>query len=201
MREPGLRERKKEQTRRDLVRHGLRLFIEHGFEETSVEAIAAAANVAPRTFFRYFKTKEDLFSFDQDRQDQALRATLADRRPGEDDVTLLGRALQAVMSIEGEDLEMSANMTQVILGQPSLKAHVLEELMRTEQIIAEGLVPGKASRAEHLRARMLATAALSVYFRVMTTWVEGGRRGSVHELTRPCLDWLRSGFVPHRRAR
>src|SRR5215468_8179960 len=83
MSSPGLRERKKQKTRWSIQEHALRLFREQGYEQTTVDQIAAAAEISPSTFFRYFKTKEDVVL--QDDYDpllvRSLEAAPADLRP------------------------------------------------------------------------------------------------------------------------
>src|SRR6266436_2144662 len=60
----GLRERKKQKTRESIQRTALRLFEKQGYEETTIEEVAAAAEISPSTFFNYFPTKEDVVLFD-----------------------------------------------------------------------------------------------------------------------------------------
>src|SRR5689334_22693065 len=61
----GLRERKKIKTRQAIRREAYRLFREHGYDATTVDRIAEAAEISPSTFFRYFPTKEDLVLTDE----------------------------------------------------------------------------------------------------------------------------------------
>ncbi|MEU9889377.1 TetR family transcriptional regulator [Sphaerisporangium sp. NPDC051011] len=93
----GLRERKKQRTRRALVEAAVRLFEEKGFDETTVAEIAAAVEVAPRTFFSYFPSKEDVLFFDTRSRFERALAIIAGRRPGEPLVDLLVRVGDAVL--------------------------------------------------------------------------------------------------------
>lgn len=61
----GLRERKKQRTRETVRREALRLFELHGYAQTTIDQIADAADVSPRTFFRYFPTKESVLITDE----------------------------------------------------------------------------------------------------------------------------------------
>jgi len=78
-RRDGLRERKKAKTRRTIQEQALRLFAEQGYDATTVEQIAEAAEVSPSTFFRYFPTKEAVVL--QDDYDALLQAALAAQPP------------------------------------------------------------------------------------------------------------------------
>src|SRR5207302_6328968 len=77
----GLRERKKARTREALQEAATGLFSRHGFDRTTVEEIADACEVSPRTFFRYFPTKEDVLFADAEARRERLLAVLADQPP------------------------------------------------------------------------------------------------------------------------
>src|SRR2546430_9485414 len=79
---PGLRERKKQQTRDKIARVALRLFSERGYDETTLAEIAEAADVSPRTIFAYYESKEDILFCDEPALFEQLEQTLRQRPPG-----------------------------------------------------------------------------------------------------------------------
>jgi AcrR family transcriptional regulator len=102
MTDAGLRERKKQRTREAIVDAALRLFDERGFEQTTIADIAEAADIAPRTFFGYFPSKEDVVFADFPEQLEALSRRLRER---DEDETAID-ALRAVIrdALEHADL-------------------------------------------------------------------------------------------------
>ena len=106
MTDPGLRERKKARTRADLQRHALRLFRDRGYAATTVDDIAAAAEVSRSTFFRYFPTKEDVVLFDD--VDPLMEQAFAEQPAGTPLLTALRRSFAtafARLSPEKRELE------------------------------------------------------------------------------------------------
>jgi AcrR family transcriptional regulator len=140
----GLRERKKAKTRALIQEHALRLFREQGYEATSVEEIAEAAEVSPSTVFRYFPTKPDLVIYDDldERMIEAFRA-----QPPE------LNALQALRAsfrsgfggLAGEEMALQLERERLLRGVPELQSAMLGEFARTVGEIA-GLVAERARR-------------------------------------------------------
>src|SRR5436309_15980482 len=79
---PGLRERKKQQTRDTIGRVGLELFAARGYDQTTLAEIAEAADVSPRTIFAYFQSKEDILFCDEPSFLDRVREMLEQRPPG-----------------------------------------------------------------------------------------------------------------------
>ena len=94
---PGLRESKKQATRQQISDHATRLFLEQGFERTTIAEIAAAAGVAPKTVTNYFAYKEDLALDRQEEFVSSLAAAVAARRSGEPALAALRRAFDAAV--------------------------------------------------------------------------------------------------------
>src|SRR6478672_9053343 len=85
----GLRERKKRETRDALARAGLELFVERGYDATTLADIADAAGVSTRTIFAYFPGKEDILFASFETMREALATALAERPDGQDALAAL----------------------------------------------------------------------------------------------------------------
>ncbi|MFI2784068.1 TetR/AcrR family transcriptional regulator [Streptomyces sp. ALB3] len=129
---PGLRERKKQATRRAIAEAAVRLAAEHGVENVTVEAISEAAGVSPRTFFNYFPSHDDAFVLVDDEVGERIRESVrrapADRPP----LDVVRDALVTELDgFEGRQ-EFWALQSKVLQRSPhlihrGLKAHVAEE--------------------------------------------------------------------------
>src|SRR5690348_4474421 len=103
----GLRERKKQRTRDALIDAALDLFLTRGYEATTIDQIAAEVEVSPRTFFRYFASKEDVaLSLTADEQ-RMLLAELVSRPESESPFTALCQAMRSLLKMlrEADDAE------------------------------------------------------------------------------------------------
>jgi AcrR family transcriptional regulator len=127
---PGLRERKKQRTRDALIEAAFELFGRNGFEATTVEEIAEAVEVSPRTFFRYFGTKEDCALAMLDDQAAAMHQAFLERPAAEPVLTAMRHAMVAVArateSGSGFDPIRFACMREMTMHNPSVAAKSVE---------------------------------------------------------------------------
>ena len=166
---PGLRERKKARTRAAIREHALRLFREQGYDGTTVEQIAEAAEVSPSTFFRYFPTKEDVVL--QDDMDLLWIEALRAQPPGLSTIGAVRAALRdAFGSMSAGQLAQLRETTDLTLSVPAVRARMLDELARTTRVLA-GAVADRAGRpADDLAVLTLTGAVLGV---AMAAWFAG----------------------------
>ena len=157
----GLRERKKEQTRRAIEDAAFGLFAERGFQATTVADIAEAADVAPRTFFAYFPSKEDVLFADFDETSEALAARLRDRLPGESTFDALRAWLTGLLPDLEADENREALRHRLCSEYESIAAHERHLMARFEAIIAESVAADLGDAPSDLRPRMIAAAAIA----------------------------------------
>jgi AcrR family transcriptional regulator len=199
---PSLRERKKLATRAAIRRAGLDLIAERGFSHVTVEDIAAAADVAPRTFFNYFPSKEAvLFSADPAREAE-LRDRLVHDQPGGSALDVLRavatdrvRDVAAELAELGDDPSRWASQIKAAHADPQLRAAQAAHMARTEAAIAAALAERLGTDAElDPYPVVLASAATGVMRATLLYWARSGGAVPPEELIDAAYQALAEGF-------
>ncbi|HEY4754054.1 MAG TPA: TetR family transcriptional regulator, partial [Candidatus Limnocylindrales bacterium] len=156
---PGLRERKKAKTRMAIQEHALRLFREQGYDRTTVEQIADAAEVSPSTFFRYFPTKEDVVLYDA--LDPLIIVAFR-RQPKH--LTALQAMREAMHEVWGslseEEMAEQLERGRLAYDVPALRERYVAEMVRTVSMMA-GLVAERLGREpDDFKIRVATGAAI-----------------------------------------
>jgi AcrR family transcriptional regulator len=168
---PGLRERKKAQTRQQIADTARRLFAERGFDAVTVAEVAREADVSEKTVFNYFPTKEDLFYSRLEAFEEDLLAALRERERGESVLSafrtyLLGqRGVLAMRSPEGKDeaTRQVRQVTRVILESPALMAREREVFARYTGSLAGLIADETGASPDDVEPRVVAAALLGVH--------------------------------------
>lgn len=159
---PGLRERKKAKTRAAIQEHALRLFREQGYEATTVEQIAEAAEVSPSTFFRYFGTKEDVVIYD------ALDPILIERwraQPKQlSPVQAWRRTMKEVFgNLSPEQMDDMRERARLAYGVPELRLAMLEDVLRTGALMANELAERTGRSPDDFEVRVFTAAFIGAF--------------------------------------
>ncbi len=158
---PGLRERKKRQTRETIVREALVLFQERGFDGVTVADIAAAANIAPRTFFAYFPTKEDVVFADHEESLAGLSERLRQRPAGQTTIDALRDWLAEMVESHDTTDQVEACRKSLMRDTPSLATQRLAKMSEFDLVLREGIARDLDDAVDALRPRLVAAAALA----------------------------------------
>ena len=169
----GLRERKKQKTRWAIQAHALRLFAEQGYDQTTVDQIAEAAEVSQSTFFRYFRTKEDLVINDEydDLMVSLFEAEPTDRPP----VAALRHVIgQAFQEMTAEDLDKIKQRVVLMTAVPALRMRLLDQFNTNLGLVAGVLARHMGAPADAFEVRVLAGAVTGVLVTAVFLWAERG---------------------------
>ena len=154
MADEGLRARKRRQTRERIASVALELFLERGFDQTTIEEIARGADVSKRSFFDYFPTKEDVIGAWQDEFSTTLAAAV-NARPRGEALSLVaeeGLTLAVQVSLHPQAIALD----KLVRTTPSLQARDHVKYAKLEQVLATALLARVNDGAGRLRARLLA---------------------------------------------
>ena len=157
----GLRERKKARTRWAIQEQALRLFAQQGYAATTIDQIAAAADISPSTFFRYFATKEDVVV--QDEFDELFVAAFAQAAGSPRPARAFREIIVGAMAQLPEDeWERSAQRMRLTMSEPSLRARSVDNLLTVSARAAAALAEATGRPAEDAGVTALAGACMGV---------------------------------------
>ncbi|MFF0446856.1 TetR/AcrR family transcriptional regulator [Streptomyces sp. NPDC004609] len=189
----GLRERKKLKTRIAIRSATYRLIAERGYEATTVEQIARAAEVSPSTVFRYFPTKEDIVLSDE--YDPVLEERLRARPRDEDPLeSLLHVFRESLSSLASDDAGEVAGRVKLLLEVPAVRARMSETMADTSRVLVRALADRTGRDGDDLGLRVFTAAVTGALREVIVVWAERGHQDDLLELVDEARSVLRGGL-------
>ena len=157
----GLRERKKQRTRQQIIDAAMGLFAERGYHATTIADIAAAADVAPRTFFSYFPSKEAVVFHNVDRDLDGLAGALRDRLPGETTFDALRRFIGTMFDERTADEDEALLRKRLCREDEGLSNFQGGVMARVQELLLEAIADDLGDPKDALRPRLVAAAAVA----------------------------------------
>jgi AcrR family transcriptional regulator len=167
----GLRERKKQRTREQIIDAAMGLFAVRGYHATTIADIAEAAEVSPRTFFSYFPSKEAVVFHDADRDLDGLASALRDRLPGETAFDALRRWIDSMIDERMSEQDEALLRKRLCREDEGLANFQGGLMARIHELLLEAIADDLGEPADALRPRLVAAAALAAL-----TSLEGSSR-------------------------
>jgi AcrR family transcriptional regulator len=173
----GLRERKKQRTREQIIDAAMGLFAERGYHATTIADIATAAEVSPRTFFSYFPSKEAVVFHNVDRDLDGLASALRDRLPGETSFDALRRWIDAKFDewmVEEDEALVRKRLCREDEGLANFQGGVMA---RIQELLLEAIAKDLDEPRDALRPRLVAAAAMAALTSLEGSFDEKQERG------------------------
>jgi len=186
----SLRERKKLKTREAIQREAMRLFQKQGYEETTIEQIAAAVEISPSTFFNYFPSKEDVVLYDAY---DPLIGTLFTSRPADEPLSVSVRSVLELMAGTFErDREIILARSKLILGTPELRSRVWTEIERAQVFLGAILAERTGRAPDDFEFRVVTIALVGAMMQAAIEWVRQDGRIPMNDVLNRALDAIRA---------
>ena len=199
----SLVERRRRIIRSEIGRVAIELFAEHGFDAVTVDQIAAGAGTSPRTFFRYFDSKDDVL-LDYERRLQARLLTAFDEQPDSVGAVLaLRQAYAATAHIEPADRPRVVQIGRILESAPALRARARGERTTVDTALVDHVAHRLGTGPESLAVRTIVAAMGAVATIEYQEWVHEGGHGDPADRIVAALDLLIAGLgaLEHRSTR
>jgi AcrR family transcriptional regulator len=187
----SLRERKKLKTREAIQREAMRLIKKQGYEQTTVEQIAAAVEISPSTFFNYFPSKEDVVLYDA--YDPVIISLMSERPPGEPLSVSLRNVLEAMGGIFERDREIILARGRLWFEVPALRGRLWEELEKAQVLMSAFIAQRSGRDPEDFEVRVTVTIVVAAALEAVREWLRRDGKGSFVEVVNQALDLVDAG--------
>lgn len=168
---PGLRERRKASTRRALEDAALRLFARDGFDATTIEAIAAAADVSPRTFFRYFASKDDVVNPEREARQAQLRDEVRGRPATLTDLEAAAAAFGALCPAFEAERDRMLLRRQAAATSPALRGRMQDVVHSWQRTLLEALAVRRGVDVRDVTVQVAAATAVALWQTAIMRWL------------------------------
>lgn len=167
----------------------LRLFTEKGYAQTTVEEIADVAAISPRTFFRYFPTKEDVVIWDEY---DPLVLDLLESRPNDEPLAETLRAVvrEALGGLYRRDPERLLSRVRLSVTVPELRARFLVEQANGVELLTPLLARKRGARTDDLRLRVIGSSLLAAVSVALDLWQKDSGKSDLLALLDQATDVL-----------
>ncbi|MEU4876959.1 TetR family transcriptional regulator [Streptomyces sp. NPDC021608] len=178
-----------------LVAAAFRLFLERGYEQTTVDDIVTLAGVGRRSFFRYFPSKEDVVFPDHERCLADMTAFLGASGPEHEPVRRVCDAARLVLLMYAENPSFSVQRYRLTKQVPGLRAYELSVVWRYERALAEYLRGRFAGRRDgDLEADVIAAAVVAAHNNALRSWLRSDGEGEATATVDHALAYVQSAF-------
>ncbi|WP_367326057.1 TetR family transcriptional regulator [Streptomyces sp. HUAS ZL42] len=178
-----------------LIAAAFQLFLERGYEQTTVDDIVALAGVGRRSFFRYFPSKEDVVFPDHERCLADMTAFLAASDDEHEPVQRVCDAARLVLRMYAENPAFSVQRYRLTKKVPGLRAYELSVVWRYERALAEYLRGRFAGRRDgNLRADVIAAAVVAAHNNALRSWLRSDGEADASATVDHAMGYVQNAF-------
>lgn len=189
----GLRERKRREIRERITETGWRLFLANGYEQTTLDAIAAEAGISRRAFFSYFDSKDDVILYWQDAHWASLYADILNASPDTPPLDAVRRVM--VKHISKFPVDQLTAIDELMRSSKSLLARKQTYYMQQEETLFQTLCEVWRQPERRMALRMVAIVAIGAARLTTQSWhSQAGQRRPMAELLQDAFDSLKAEF-------